>query len=173
MNAEPEEDTQVRRLSKIDEKRIRQYQERRRRLINKGVPAEKVDQAIAEEDYRSMPVEKKFERLEALVANSVKRMSSDMLALRHNDGVLADSMDSNFKAMARCLEKAGVSLADQSAIISAVNAEIAAEREQKMAAKMQAEAEKAAADALKDAETQKASEEEEVAIPEEATTFGG
>lgn len=175
-----------RKPSKIELKRQQQYMERRKRLINKGVPEDQVDRAIVEEDYRNLPVEQKFERFASAMNGAVQSLAKDIMGLRHNDGVLADAMDLNFKAVARALVKAGVPLELQGEIIKQAEIELRAERqkqfeEQQAAARAQAEARAQSSEQKVAAELAKAEGKELTPEapppaeppPEGATTFGG
>lgn len=173
-------------MSKLEMKRFQQLMERRKRLINKGVDADKVDAVIAEENYRALPLDKKFELLMQGVKSAVTGLSSDINELRHNDGVISDVIDVNARAFAKCLTKAGVPLETQGEIFKEAEAEIREELQkrmqdaaenQKRLAKQQAElAEKVTLDSLKKAEGKTAEPEQAPAvpnpIPEGATTFG-
>lgn len=172
--------------TKMELKRLQQYQERRRRLINKGVHEDKVDAVIAEEDYHALPIEKKFEQLFTSVRTAITGFASDLNELRHNDGVISDVIDVNARAFAKCLTKAGISLEVQGEIFKEAEAEIRAELQkrledqnenQRRLAKQQAElAEKVTLDSLKKAEGKAVEPVQTPAnpdpIPEGATTFG-
>jgi hypothetical protein len=121
-------DPKQRKFSKIELKRMRAYQERRQRLINKGVAPDKVDMVLAAEDYANMPVPEKLKRLEGILQNSFQQVAIEMANLRHNDGVLADAMDLNFKSFAKMLVKLGIPLEDQGKIIAETEKEMAEER---------------------------------------------
>lgn len=154
---------EAKKLTKLDIKRMQAHEERRRRLINSGVSPEKVDSVIAAEDYSNLSVEKKMERLEKVVSRALQGFQQDIMALRHNDGVIADAMDINLKALARGLQKAGVTLEQQNEIIKAVEVEL--REEQRQEAEARALASKAAAEAR-----EKATMEQEAATK---PTVGG
>ncbi len=170
--------SEARRITKADMKRMQAYEERKRRLINKGVAPDKVDGVIAAEDYNALPVEKKFERLEKLTSQLFQGLQKDIMALRHNDGVIADAMDINLRAVARSLEKAGVTKEMQGQIIREVETELRAEQQKRMeeqqaARKAKSEKELMELEAGKKTtllETEPAIPAEE---PAEATVFGG
>lgn len=166
--------------STVDLKREAHHQERKRRFINRGMTPAQADMAMAEEDYRNLPIERKFERFQAGVSQAFQKMAHDILGLRHNDGVIADAIDVNVKAMAKCLEKVGVNLEQQSEIIKAVSQEIAEERKQRIEEakrRIQVEAEsKAASEALAGAEKSSnvtdSDDAPQPVVPDGATTFG-
>lgn len=170
--------SEVRKMSKIDMKRLQAYEERKRRLINKGVAPDKVDGVIAAEDYANLPVEKKFERLESMVSQVLQGLQRDIMSLRHNDGVIADAMDINLRAVARSLEKAGVTKEQQGEIVKLVEAEIREEQKAQQAIRQKAqeaqteksrmEAEANAKPSIMDPEPALPTE-----APAEATVFGG
>lgn len=164
--------------NKIELKRQQIYEERRRRLINSGIPEDKVDQTIAAQDYAELPVEKKIQRLEQMLTGSVQALVNDIQALQHNDKVIADALDINMKAMSRCLDKAGISLEDQSRIIAEVAEELRLEDEKAAISREQAQADvlekQVATDALMEAENglSGAKEESAPSTPDGATVFG-
>jgi hypothetical protein len=160
-------------LSKLQIKKMQQYQERRRRLLNKGVPEAQVDAVIAREDYEALPVGDKLKRLEGFIASALGQLGQEITALRENDQVLSEAMDVNFTAVARALVKLGVPLEEQRAIIDAVNAEIeeAMEKRKAAAKKAQDEANQKAAAQNLAAQAEEAGEPPPP--PEEATQFGG
>lgn len=160
-------------LSKIQLKKMQQYQERRRRMINKGVPEAQVDAVIAREDYEKLPVADKLKRMEGFIASALGQLGQEMTNLRHNDQVLSEAMDVNFTAIARALVKLGISNEEQKAIIDAVNEELeqAAQRRQEAAKKAHEEAQKKAA--ADDLAAQAEPAGEPPPPPEEATQFGG
>lgn len=183
----PDQEPEKKGPSKLDLKRRQQYMERRQRLINKGVDPKKVDMVIAEEDYRALPMDKKLERFMVTVSQSFREFANDMQALQHNNNLLADAMDVNFRAMARCLIKAGVLPEQQSVIIKEVEAEIMATRQAQIDAHKKASEAKAVAEAavtessVAEAELNKAEGKPTIVpddaaplpIPDGATTFGG
>lgn len=177
-----------RELTKVELKRMKIYQERRLRKINEGVDPKKVDAVLSEEDYRNMSLEEKFEQHRKITIASIRRIAQDLLDLQHNDRVIGDAIDINFRAFARMLTKAGVSLEDQGIIFKEIRAEVEAELAAKALERQQAaqaavqqkmqETEKTAVDALNQAEgkpslTPDAPPTETAPVPEGATTFGG
>lgn len=173
--------------TKLELKRAQAHLERCKRLINKGVDPSKVEQVIAEEDYRALPVEKKFDLLVGSVRSAITGFARDLNELRHNDGIISDVIDVNARAFAKIFTKLGVTPEDQSTLIKEAEAEIRAELQKRMddaaenqrrMAKQQAElAETKTINDLKKAEAKEdiAPEQVPVAtnpIPEGATTFG-
>ena len=186
-----------RRISKIDEKRMRAQQERLRRTMN----THKCDEQAAikimqQEDLARLPLATRFENLEKFTVYSVQAMrqrsnelQGNLTNLFQNQGSLAESIEVNFRAFARMIAKLGISLEEQKKFIDEAAAERQAELK-KMAE--EAEAEKKAEEAKKVAETKKAEEQtanqvlaeaekprlveapvEPRPIPEGATVFGG
>lgn len=165
--------SEPRRLSKAEIKRMRDREERKRRLLNKGVPQDKVDAIMAEEDFRNLSADKKCDRLHSLFATVVKGLQADIMALRHNDSVIADAMDINLKAMSMCLTKAGISSEMQESIIKEVEKEIREDQRKKAIVEAETRrklADKMEAAKLKASASEEAPEEEE--LPEGATVFG-
>lgn len=173
--------------SAIELKRQKIWMERYKRLVNKGIDPKKIPLMLAEEDYKNMPLAEKFEQYKKLDMAANRRLAQDINGLQHNDGVLADSMDINFRAFAKMLVEAGISLERQSAILKETEVEIQEDR------KKQAEQRKRATEmrqkAAQEAREQKLKEElvkaegkpalteapppEESAPPDGATVFGG
>lgn len=147
-------------MTKIDAKRAQIYQERRRRLLNRGVPEAQVDATLAAEDYRNLPLAERFARFEKMALGALEGLQRDIMSLRHNDSVIAESMDINLRAMSMCLEKAGVSKEAQSDIIKQVDGQLREERAQQAAALEQ-----------KTIETE-VDTEGQAEVPEGATVFG-
>jgi hypothetical protein len=107
----------------------------------------------------------------------MQHLAQEMVNLRHNDQVLADAMDLNFRAVAKALELAGIPLDKQQEIIKLAQEEIQKDREG------MAEAQKKAVEHMekkaKD-ESEKEAVETETDVPgeappapTEATQFGG
>lgn len=166
-------------IDKLTLKRMQQREARRKRLIGQGVPEDKVEMTMAQEDFNALPADKK---MALMLNNAMNHVAQDIQALQHNFFALADAMDVNFKSMARCLTLAGVDLQKQHEIIQTVEGEIRAERQAKIEAQKKAaeqaaeEASQKAADAtLKAAEgrTPEPVPEAPVTLPEGATEFGG
>lgn len=178
-----EEDVQqiasAKRMTKVDIKRMQAREERRRRLLNNGVPEDKVDAVMAAEDYQNLPVDKKLDRFERIVSQALQGLQRDIMALRHNDGVIADAMDINLKAMARALEKAGITKEAQNDIIREVEKELREEQKRQAEAEVEArrmaseKAEKERMEAEANAKPAIASEGEPEPVPEGATVFEG
>lgn len=177
---------QAKKPTKIEMKRMQQYLERRKRLINKGVPEDKVDQVIAEEDFNNLSTEAKLSRVHQAMNQAVQRLAQDINSLFYNQGVIDHVLDVNFKAFARCLTELGVAPEKQKEILETVEKEVIEERrkkaeEQKLAEEMRLKAqaeqhEKNVAGELAKAEGKEglkdAAPAEPAPIPEGATTFG-
>lgn len=169
--------------NKIQEKRYRQHMERRQRLINSGTPEDKVDQQMAQEDYNAMPPEKKIARLEQIIQGTFQQFAQELANLRHNDGVLADAMDLNFKAFSRMLAKLGLPVEEHKAFMQQAQQEMVEERMAEAAARRRAEEQqkldaekKLAEQALQTAEEPKLIVPEVTEAPKPpdgATEFGG
>lgn len=171
----------------IDIKRMRIYQERIQRLVGKGMTEENARLAIQEEDYRALPLDKKFDLLVQSVRAAVTGFAGDINELRHNDQVVSDVIDVNARAFSKIFVKLGVSLEDQSVFIKEADVEVRAELKKRMddamenqqrLAKQRADLTEAKiAEALKNVEDKHAVQEQPPTdpnpIPEGATTFGG
>jgi predicted nucleic acid-binding protein len=155
-------------LSKLDSKKLQILNERRSRLMNKGVSAEKVDEVIAREDYERLPSASKIERLESILVGSLKGVQEDINKLHSNQRVLADSMDINFLAFTKMLAVLGVTAEQQKAIVSEAETEFMRERDKQDAERVQLMKEAQEAAVVEDVDVPG-----EIAAPEGATTFGG
>lgn len=172
----------MQKMTKIDAKRMKDREERRRRLVNNGVPLDRVDETLAWEDHNNLPTDKRLEKLEKLVVKLFQGLQRDIMSLQHNDGVITDALDINLRAMAKCLEKAGVDRDQQGVIITEVETELREEQRKALEARQAAEraAEEASVLERMKAEVSKkptlvGSEEEQapVVIPDGATVFEG
>lgn len=146
------------RLAELQKQHMEQYNKRRERLLAKGVKPEMVDAILQQQDFESLPVDKRVNLMARNLNNLLGQVFRDIDALKHNDTVLADSMDLNFRAMAKCLEKAGVAPEDQKAIIEETQKELEAE----IKARMEAEAEAIKAQAAAQAKAQEESEKAKI-----------
>lgn len=172
-------------LSAIELKRQKIWKERYQRLANKGIDPKKIPIMLAEEDYKNKPLADKFEESKKLNTAITRRLAQDINGLQHNDVVLADSMDVNFRAFAKMLLKLGLSLEDQKTIIQETEKEIAEERQKRIeearlaaAARAQKAQEKKAVEELNKPEgvaplDPAATPAESAPSPEGATVFGG
>jgi len=164
----------------IDAKRQAIREEKKRRLMNKGISEERAEEMVSMQEHDNVSDEKKITRLENLFIQTFQGLQRDILALRHNDGVIADAMDINLKAMSKSLEKAGVSKEQQGEIIKEVEMELREEQRKKLEAQEMArkmsedQLEKERMDALaKEDKGLQTSEPEGSEIPTEASVFGG
>lgn len=167
-----------RKPTKIEIKRAQQREERRRRLINQGVPEDKVDQVMVNEDYNNLPLDRRFQDFRSQVVKAIQALSMDVMNLQHNDRVIADAMDTNMRAMSKCLNKVGVPTEDQAQIMKDVISELTEERakqQQAIAEEQQKSVEAQIEEELASAERGIVSSEEPEGspIPDGATVFGG
>lgn len=175
-------------LSKIEEKRQQIFMDRLKRKMstkNKDGSEKTQQQALqemAKEDYDALPLQKKFERLEAIVAQSFRGMSQEVVNLGQNHAAIADAFNINYRAIQKMFVKLGLSPEDQRLYIEEAQTEVLAERREQMA-KAQTDRlnqQRAAQDALEqqqvEAGMKKAPATEETGAPPpppEATVFGG
>ncbi len=179
-------DSAPKKPSAMDEKRRKIYLERRQRAIGKGVSEDKVDQVLAEEDYRALPIDKKLERFILSVNQAFRALAGDIQTLQSNNNIIADAFDVNLRAIAICFEKLGLSKEDQGAIIASAVAQAEEERKAAQEAKKLEDATKsqvadlAKESAMAEASLRKAEGRPELIdeegapapIPDGATTFG-
>ena len=161
-----------RRPNKIDEKRQKIYRERMQRHIAKGLSAEQAHRKVMEEDYARLPIDQKMRLLEQSVMGAVQRLAQELESLQHNDRVIADALDVNFKAITKALLKQGVPGDDLAAFLKEAEEEIRTDREARRAAY------EAAQQAAIQAQQQKQVEQTidkpgEAPVPDGATTFEG
>jgi hypothetical protein len=153
-------------MSKMDEKKRQIYIERRKRALNKGIPEDKVDQHLAKEDFERLPLET---RVQHMIDTAFRRLAQEIVSLEYNDQMLSAAMDVNFRAIAKMLEKLGISREQQLELLKEAKEDI----EKDLAARKAKQDEEAAAKqtANMKAETEQAGEP--TAPPDEATVFGG
>lgn len=172
-----------RKINRIDMKRAQAYQERRKRLINKGVAPDKVDQVIAEEDYNALPTEQKLKRVVAYFTQHIQGLARDINNLTFNNNSLVGAMEVNNRAFEKGLAKLGLTEEDKKKFLDEAETEIRAEfkaradkmkkDEEEKTKKAEQAQEDAMVASLKRAETPS---DAETAVPQEipdgATTFG-
>lgn len=167
-------------LSKIDQKRMAAREERRRRLINKGVPEDKVELMMAQEDFQALPIAEQLLRTRNALEMAIQMLARDIHSLRHNENVLADSMDVNFRAFSKLLTKLGVSAQDQKAAVEEAERELheeklasaRAKREQNEQQMAQSEADAIRKEGIDANGSPVADELPPVTPPDGATVFG-
>jgi hypothetical protein len=187
-NVTPITEAKQQKANKIQMKRFQVYLERRKRAINKGIPEEKVDQYLREEDYRNMPVAEKVQRLEGIMSSTFQGFSQDIIHLRQNDGHIADAFDINNRAVFKMLEKLGLTPEQQKELMKEAADEHEADKKAKIEARKKAEelakqaqleAQKKASEAkekaniVQETKDEKHPEPQGAEPPAEATQFGG
>lgn len=175
-------------LSKIEEKRQQIFLDRLKRKMatkNKDGSEKTQQQALqemAKEDYDALPLQKKFERLEAIVAQSFRGMSQEVVNLGQNHAAIADAFDINYRAIQKMFNKLGLTPEDQRLFIEESQAEVLAERRAQMekAQTDRINQQRAAQDAMEkqqvEAGMQTPAAQEDAGAPPpppEATVFGG
>lgn len=174
--SETQSQTQEKAISKIEAKRKQIFMERVQRRMNLGETFEEAANAIQREDYERLPLPKKFERLERLVAETVRGITADIQILKQNQDMLADSLDVNFKALELKLAALGMPVEKQSEFFIEARDTIVAERAAEQAraeVAARAKAEEAEKQAIVDNVDQPGAPDEEQPLPEGATVFGG
>jgi DNA-binding transcriptional MerR regulator len=131
------------RPNKIEEKRAKIYADRRARALGRGIPEAQVDEMLAKEDFDRLPVDEKLRRTTGAIVSDLQRLQAGINNLRQNDGVLAESMDVNFRALSKILVKLGITVEEQREIMNLSVAEIQAENQARI--EMQVAAQKARA----------------------------
>lgn len=174
-------DAKKQKVNKVQMKRIQAYLERRRRAINKGIPEDKVDRYLAEEDWKNMPVPEKVGRLEHMIAQTFRGLSQDIVKLRQNDSTIGEAFDINNRMVFKMMMSLGITPEQQKKFAEEATAEYAADLKTKQEAEKaaQAAAQKKADEAAEKAKLTSIAAEEKhpvpqgVDVPEAATTFGG
>ena len=121
-------------VSKIDLKRQKIFQDRMKRFLAKGLTVEQAVDAIQREDYDRLPPDAKIKKLEGALIGNFQQIARDITLLKQNEDSLADVMDVNFRAFGKMLSKLGLSVEDQQAIFKEAETEFKAEREAAAAA---------------------------------------
>ena len=140
-------------------------------------------QEIQREDYERMPVDKKLQRLEMMFSAVIQQMTKDLAELRHNDGVIADAYDVNYRAMEKMFDKLGIKDEERKNIMQQAHLEAQADKQAELQARMKADKERQEqleklrmeAEAAKDGKPQMAEEKEPEVDPhveQGATEFG-
>lgn len=177
IQAAPDEVQEVKppKVSKLDQKRQQIFADRVRRKIGQGMTEQNAVQAVLREDFDRMPLDKKFARLEALVVNSIRSISQDIMGLKQNDSAIADAFDINYKAIERAFAKLGLSEEVQKELINQARDEVMADRQKaiqdQLAAqrKAQEDAERASVEAELQKAEQKPLEAAKDSVPPEGT----
>ena len=163
-------DAAERKPTKLEEKRRKIYIDRMQRHMAKGMTAEAAHMKIQEEDYDRLPIEAKLKRLEQACMGAIQRLAQELGSLQNNDQVIADAMDSNFRAITKALVKLGAPGEEQVAFLKEAEEEIKRDRESRQkvveqhAAAIQAESEKALVEKT-------INQPGEASVPEGATEF--
>jgi hypothetical protein len=163
-------ETVERKPTKIEEKRRKIYIDRMQRHMAKGLTVEQAHMKIQEEDYERLPIEAKLKRLEMACMQAIQRLAGELGSLQNNDQVIADAMDSNFRAITKALVKLGVTGEEQVAFLKEAEEEIKKDRENQQkvreahAAAVQEEATKAQVEKT-------INQPGEASIPDGATEF--
>lgn len=162
-----------RKPTKSEEKRHSIFVDRMQRKVNEGKTPEQAAKEIAQEDYDRLPVEKKLDRLANLLAGATQGFKQDYMALEHNDYVLSDTMDVNFRAFGKMLAKLGLSPEQQKELMAETQAEMKAEKDALLVQQQIESLQKAAEEEKKEAVSGVDASGEPPPPPEEATSFGG
>jgi hypothetical protein len=172
-------------MSKLDQKRQQIFMDRLKRYVGKGMTQEQALNAMQKEDYDAMPLDKKFSRLETIVAQSFRNLSTEVMNLHQNHLAIADAFDINYRTIQKLFVKLGVSPEEQKVFVDEAQKEVIEARKREIeardnarAAAMQAQQdvqEKAAvqAEMVPNANSIQPAAAEGSPIPKEATVFGG
>jgi hypothetical protein len=133
--------------NKIELKRQEIFMQRLMRKIKDGKTPEEAQAEINREDYAAMPIDKKVMRLEKLIADVNRANVNDFNALRHNDGVIGDTIDLNNRAIQKMFLKLGITNEQQKEIIAEATKELEEARVEEAKRRMEAQAAQAKAKA--------------------------
>jgi hypothetical protein len=200
VEAAPENVTELKREepkkpSKLDQKRQQIFMDRLKRKMGEktkdGTPKtqEQALQEMQREDYNAWPVEKKFERLESLVAQSFRNLSQEIMHLSQEHMAIGDAFDINYRAIQKMFIKLGLTNEEQKTFLDEAQNEVLAIRKKQQAdmeqAQMQRQARQQGVTEQQTVEAEltkpqakvvaegAAPAEEGAAPPAEATVFGG
>jgi hypothetical protein len=175
----------VKKITPIDMKRIKALQERVRRWMNAnpGKTETEAMQAIQQEDYDRMPVEKKLLRLENIIRGFMGQVGEDIMTLQQNQYSVSDAFDINYRAVAKMLVKLGLPVEEHAKFMKEAQDEVVAERKaaiekhiEEEKKKMEAQAaviEKAKMEAEAKESGKPSTESKGAELPKDATIFGG
>ncbi len=119
----------VRRASlgdQLAQRRAKKAEEKNKELQKTlGLSDEQMAARLAREQYLKLPIDQKIRKLEQFISASVAKLGEEMVNLRHNDQVIADAMDVNFRAMSKLMTKLGVSPEEQGKVLEEAQQEVA------------------------------------------------
>lgn len=152
-------------------------QARREALIAQGIPEEQVAQVINQQDFEALPMQQQILLMARNFDATVGELIKNIQNLHFNDAELANSMDSNFAIMAKCLTKAGVPFEVQKEIAEEIKAaHAAAEAQRKLEAQAKLDTDEKAVIETAGAQDRIVSTEGQDGppeFPEGAQVFGG
>lgn len=122
-------------ISKIEEKRQQIFRDRVHRKMSGGMTENKAVQSVMQEDYNAMPLDKKFARLEMMVANAIQQLMNNVNTIRQNEHVVADAFDTNYRAIDKMFQKLGITPEQQQEFMAEARKEVAADHIKEMEAK--------------------------------------
>lgn len=155
-------------LDKKVKKQQQKREERKKFLLSKGVPDQVADQIIAQEEFNNLPIDQKVAlfgqelgRLQGSISQAMRQMAQEMVALRQNQEVIADSFDVNLRMLERILVRLGIDEETQKKVLDEVSKEFFEEK--KRQAEERAKQEAAASEPQKEeAKTEQQLVEEEL-----------
>lgn len=162
----------------------------REKLLKAGVPEDEVERVLAQQEYQSLPVDKRLQRLEQMMAGgfselleqyhkaikNTEGLAGDVQRLSENDRDIADVLDINFRAFSKALVSLGCSPEQQKGLMEEAQKEIDAELAERAARKAEIEKFQIDRDAVhlvKEAVEAPSTKPEETPLPDGATVFGG
>jgi hypothetical protein len=143
----PEDSVEVkaepRQPTKLEMKRQQIFVDRMKRHMANGLDQRAAAAAIAREDYERLPVDQKLSRIERVFSQAHQGLATDVQKVHSNQVDLADTMDVNFRAFGKMLEKLGLKGEDQKACFDEAVAELTAEHKAAESAEVAAQVETA------------------------------
>lgn len=114
---EKEKEMGVRKPTKMELKRAQLFQERINRKVNKGMTKEQAFAAVQKEDHENQPLATRVQKIEHVLTGAFKEISQEMQSLRHNDGIISEAFDVNYRAIAKMFALLGIDKDKQKSIV--------------------------------------------------------
>jgi len=124
----------------MSKKAIKKRDELRANLLKRGIPENLIEQAMAQEEYKALPIDQKLASLEFSVSHTqrvindaFRNLAHEMVILRNNQEEIADAFDINLRVIEKVFIKMGVEDSVQKAILAEVTKEFTEIKEKRKA----------------------------------------
>ena len=124
--------------TKLELKRRQIIQERIQRHMGKGLTEQQAVQAIQQEDFDAMPLDKKFSKLEDYVLRGLQDLANNITNIQQNQEIIASACDTNFQAIHKLFEKLGIPHVEQQAFLVEARKEVTEARQRMRKAQLEA-----------------------------------